>query len=86
MIKGKRCPCGKSGSCPEHSEVKMVAYDTSDNRTVWYSFFKEERKYKRSEKLAENMGDRYAKIMGDTVRRILFYDNQIDALKPFKVI
>lgn len=84
-VKGKRCPCGKSGSCPQHSGVKMVAYDRNDRRTVWYSFFKEDRKYTR-EQIAKSMTTRLEKRGDAHLSVILFYDNQQKEETPFEVI
>lgn len=86
MSSKKQCPCGKTSSCPQHSAVKMVAYDKNDKRIVWYSFFKEERKFKNRDKLADSMGERLKKKYGGFLNIILYYDNLIDvSAKPFKM-
>lgn len=85
MIKGNKCPCGKSGSCPNHSQIKMVAYDKGDRKTVWYSFFKEDKKHKNKDSLAEIMADRYKGFTKGYGKIVLFYDNINREGEHFKV-
>ena len=71
----KACSHGNTGSCPHCSLVKMVAYTHKDDKIVWYSFFKEDKKYKRSEVIAVQMGTRLEKKFPKDIKKMLFYEN-----------
>ena len=76
MSKKQRCPHGKSDSCPECSLVKMVAYLQNDDKIVWYSFFKEDKRYGRVEMISGVMGSRLEQKHGQEVKKMMFFDNR----------
>lgn len=75
------CPHGKPESCPQCSMVKMVAYLMNDHKIVWYSYFKEDTRFKRAETVAGNMGQRLEKKHGENIKKMMFFDN-LTADKP----
>ncbi|MUP44867.1 hypothetical protein E0K83_03795 [Gramella sp. BOM4] len=75
MSTKQRCPHGKSDSCPDCSKVKMVAYLMNDHKIVWYSFFKEDKRYGRVEMISGVMGSRLEKKHGKDVKKMMFFDN-----------
>ena len=76
--KSTRCVHGNGGNCPQCSSTKMVAYDHQDQRTVWYSYFKEDQKFKNNrDQIFHSMANRFAKKVGQVnVKKILFFDNE----------
>lgn len=75
MSKNEKCPHAKPESCPECSMVKMVAYLLNDDKIVWYSYFKEDKRFKRAETVAGNMGQRLEKKHGQNIKKMMFFDN-----------
>ena len=81
MEKEKKCPHGQPSSCSQCSKVRMVAYTHSDDQIVWYSFFKEDKKYLRPENIAVQMGLRLEKKFGKNIKKMMFFANK-EAAKP----
>ena len=73
------CPHDQKNCCTHCSKIKMVAYLNDDTRIVWYSFFKEERKYKEEDAIAVQMGTRLEKNYGDRVKKMMFFRNPTGA-------
>lgn len=73
------CSHDQKNCCHHCSELKMVAYLNNDERIVWYSFFKEEKKYKDVDKIIVIMYTRLKKNFGDQVKKIIFFDNTTGA-------
>ena len=61
----------------------MVAYLQDDTRIVWYSFFKEERKFKDEDSIAVQMGSRLEKNYGDRIKKMMFFNNVTGAKEVF---
>ncbi|SFB71936.1 hypothetical protein SAMN04487907_101247 [Zunongwangia mangrovi] len=76
--KSTRCVHGNGGNCSQCSSIKMVAYDHNDQKTVWYSYFKEDQKYKSNQdKIFHAMANRFAKKVGEiNVKKIMFFENK----------
>jgi len=73
-----KCACGNSGYCRRHSKIKMVVmvkepYINSYPTTVFYSFFKEDKKPQIS--IIIKMLDRLSYKFRNAYNCILFYDN-----------
>jgi len=82
IMNGKtKCTHGNSSSCPDCSLVKMVSYLNNDDKIVWYSFFKEDKRYGRLEMISGQMGSRLEKKHGEDVKKMMFFDNTSDG-KP----
>lgn len=76
MNEKSRCTHGKSDNCPNCSMVKMVAYLNNDDKIVWYSYFKEDKRYGRVEMISGQMGTRLEKKHGEDVKKMMFFDNK----------
>ena len=75
----KTCEHAQKNCCTQCSKIKMVAYLNDDTRIVWYSFFKEEKKFKEDEKIAVQMGTRLQKNYGERIKKMIFFDNTTGA-------
>lgn len=71
----KTCEHDQKNSCPQCSKVKMVAYLRDDTRIVWYSFFRDEKKFKNSDTVSIQIGIRLEKLYGERVKKMLFFNN-----------
>lgn len=76
MSQQQKCPHGFSDKCRDCSLVKMKAYLMNDHSIVWFSFFKEDKRYKRLEMIAGQMGSRLEKLHPNNVKKMMFFDNR----------
>jgi uncharacterized protein YaeQ len=73
------CPHGHKNTCTRCSMVKLVAYLEDDAKIVWYSFFKEEKKFKSITSIAVQMGTRLEKNYKNRIKKMMFFDNTTGA-------
>lgn len=75
----KTCEHDQKNSCTHCSKIKMVAYLRDDTRIVWYSFFRDEKKFNNSDEVSVQMGIRLEKHYGEQVKKIMFFNNTTGA-------
>jgi len=76
IMNRNECSHGNTNNCQECSLVKMVAYLQTDDKIVWYSYFKEDKRYGRLEMISGQMGSRLQKKHGEAIKKIMFFDNK----------
>ncbi|TQI72247.1 hypothetical protein JM79_3204 [Gramella sp. Hel_I_59] len=75
MSSQQQCPHKKTASCTHCSKVKMLAYLHNDDSIVWFSFFKDDKRYGRLEMISGEMGSRLQKKHGENIKKMMFFDN-----------
>lgn len=73
----KKCEHNYPISCKHCSLVKMVAYLENDDKIAWYSPFNTEHKFKTNlRSIVTDMGGRLLRKYGNSVKKIMFFNNQ----------